>query len=214
MSNNCFNNFLGQNNCGCNTVPLEILVPGHMQIVAGVSTVCGTAEPGAIVKIRINDCPLQEVIAGPNGTWCLNLDCPLPPGCHTIYAMSNQAQDNTDYCCFKIAKAIPLPSCDCSPTPVPPPIPDLLPAPVILYPAQGQEITDTMPAITGTALPGNMVIVCIRGMMCTRTMADEDGNFAAVFARELSPGTYTVTALQADSCGNRSELTENTFTVV
>ncbi|MDR1629292.1 MAG: hypothetical protein LBS36_03640 [Oscillospiraceae bacterium] len=200
------NDSLNYSGANCNSIPLEILVPGNMQILAGLQTVSGTAEPGAVVKVRVDNLPLQEVTAGLDGTWSITLPCPLKPGCHAVYAVSCQASDNADYSCFKIAIAIPL-----IPTP---PSPDLLPAPVILYPAQGQEITDTLPVITGTALPGNMVIVCIRGMMCTRTMADGEGNFSAVFARELTPGTYTVTALQVNSCGERSELTEHTFSVV
>lgn len=255
MSNDCLDNF-DKKPCPNRQTDLEILVPGHMQILAEVDKISGRAKPGATVTVRVDNLPLEKVKVRQDGTWQVCLECALPPGCHVVFASSSQPGQPYEKACFMVGRKLHCPPCGCHGCPPGlaredaavafrpadvedfnahegefhndsraaeaenegpclelPPSPQLLAAPEISFPSQGQEISDKLPIVTGRAEARNMVIVCIRGMMCSRTMADEEGNFSVSFPRELEHGSYTVTALQADSRGNRSELTDHSFTV-
>jgi len=92
-------------------------------------------------------------------------------------------------------------------------------APVITAPANGSTTSDQTPTITGTATygnaddPGTVTVKDGDGnTICTATV-QPDGTWSCTPATDLSPGTYTITAVETSSTATSPASAPVTFTI-
>lgn len=183
---------------GKSHTPMKITSPAQMLCVRKLRRITGTSEPCAIIKIRIDDSELFITTAHPDGTWLVTGPFGLSVGQHIIYALSSQKSGAGAFVVFDINPSCPA---------------DDLPLLKISYPANGEEINTPMPIIRGTAAPGREVILCVKNLMCTKTLTGGDGGFSAVFQKALADGDYTLRAAQIDEDGGRRSSAQSRFTV-
>ncbi len=88
----------------------------------------------------------------------------------------------------------------------------IAPALSILAPANGAEINDSAPTISGTAEAGASVIVTIDGAPQPPVIAAADGTWS-ITSPTLDGGPHTVSVVATDAAGNASTAATTTFTV-
>ena len=160
-------------------------------------TVVGTAEPGSTVTVTG---PLGETctaVADINGDWSCTINPALQDGPNTISATATDEAGNTS-----APDSIDILVDTQAPT-----------APVILAPADGSDINDNTPTVSGTAEPGSTVVVTgPLGETCT-AVADVNGDWSCEIAPALAEGSNVLMATSTDAAGNTSSADTVTVTV-
>ena len=162
-------------------------------------TISGTGEPGATIDLTIDGTvvPGAATVAG-NGSWSYTPATPLGQGAHSVSAI--QSVDGNDSPASNVVNF----SIDSTPPGVP----------VVQTPADGSTITDSTPAITGTADPGSQVRVSIDGTLAGTTTAGPGGTWTFTVPDPLDDGVHTVNAIARDDAGNDSAVSNtNSFTL-
>lgn len=87
--------------------------------------------------------------------------------------------------------------------------------PKIISPSDGQNIKDTRPLFSGTALPNNKVTITINSSQTiqTQVVSDSLGNWSFKPSTNLVPGQHSITITSVDSSGIVRTITQN-FTIV
>ena len=153
--------------------------------------------PGATVEVEVDGLGVLTTTVAPNGTWVFIVNYRLPNGFHSIKVVHRYGLCvETRYITLRIIDAPPIP------------------LPVILSPQEGQTINTPQLLITGTAIPGYIVTLCITNGACVSTTADASGNFVAQYPYSLANGQYTLNAYQQDPLtGAMSQIARRTFNV-
>nr|WP_157580468.1 putative Ig domain-containing protein [Rudanella lutea] len=161
-------------------------------------TYTGTASPGDVVTVRVDDIIIGQATANASGNWSIASSSPLADGPHTVYASVFRdgilsANSNTNS--FTVDTTPP-------------------PAPVVTTPANGAILSDTTPTYTGTAEAQSTVTVRVDGSPIGTTTADASGTWTFTPTTPLAPGSHTVRVRATDLAGNESvDSNTNTFTV-
>ncbi|WP_235734866.1 Ig-like domain-containing protein [Nocardioides alcanivorans] len=140
-------------------------------------TVTGTGEPGATVAVEVDGNLVGSPIVDSSGNWELTLTTPLAPGPHTITVTQTDEAGNTsdaDSVDFTVGAATVADT-------------------VITSPADGDQIADATPEITGTGEPGTDVTVTIDDGDPVTVPVDQDGNWSHTPGADLTEGEHTVT---------------------
>lgn len=179
-------------------VDVDITSPVNNAEVAGNTeiTVSGTATPGATVTLSVGGDAVATAVVGTDGKWTAKVAVEF--GSTTIVAsqtVKGEAQEATDEVTVKA----------------------IVPAPVILAPANGSSTEDTTPTFSGTGVAGatlTLVIADADGNVIERqvTVAD-DGSWSLVLDTELALGTYSAAANQVIDGQASADSTDTSFTV-
>ncbi|MFE7443365.1 hypothetical protein ACFU7X_23255 [Streptomyces chartreusis] len=92
-------------------------------------------------------------------------------------------------------------------------LPQVPPAPVITFPAEGATVYDPRPTILGTGVPGAMLTLSYPGGAPISVQIPANGQWSVTPASDLAAGPVTLTAVQATTDGS-SPQARRTFTVV
>jgi hypothetical protein len=175
--------------------------------------ITGLAEPGSTVEVSINGATFST-IAGPNGSWSVDLGTAIPNGGTTTIAplvdgnsypisvIATDAAGNTS------APATQTLAIDTS-API---------SPTITSPALTNQVP---PTVTGTAEPGSTVTLTINGATFT-TPVDANGNWTLNTATAtptsgtlgtFTDGPYPISVYSTDASNNQSGTSTQTLTV-
>lgn len=163
-------------------------------------TVSGTTDDDADVSVSVLDGAMMVVCAGvvtpANGAW--SLDCPteLADGDYTVTATTADKAGNSD------TDGPVSFSVDASAPPV-----------AITSPTSNETVTNTLPTITGTADPGQEVVVSIDGAVVGTVIADAQGDWELPLTTPLDLGQHTASATVEDTTGNQGTSGDVVFTV-
>ena len=176
---------------------ITITYPCINEIVPSLTYISGKAIPGAIVTVYIDgDLELQPNVDA-DGLWKIPVDVTLSVGTHYII-MFVQSPDGfifeTSYSFIVSGLKVDIPA--------------------ITYPANGAIINTNAPTFSGTGIAGDTVHLCVVGIECKGVTVAADGTWSTTFNTALTDrSTYTVTAYQTDTNGDRSSTVRNIFTV-
>ncbi len=179
----------------------------------------GTAEPGVIVHLLVDDRPYVQLGSDTDGVFQYTAPTDLAPGLHQVTASA------------EVLGARSLPSAPHSFTVVAPPdagtpdggLPDAgvpdggggepsgPPYPILVVPTEGEAV-DPTPLFAGTSASGVSVSIEVDEVEVARVPRDEEGRFryALTRAQALSPGSHRVTAHARDEEGNPGPSSEAT----
>jgi hypothetical protein len=169
----------------------EILQPQSGSATSDVMpTISGRAEPGAVVQIHVNGDLYGSVTADLGGTWTFE-GAALLEGTYEITAVARDDAGNESEPSVAVTVTI-----DTTPPGVP----------VVLEPAQGSQVRDPTPEVTGTSEPNASIDVYIDGRLVGTAIADGEGRWSLTVTSPLSQGEHTVAALARDRAGNAGML--------
>src|SRR5262249_57897094 len=90
---------------------------------------------------------------------------------------------------------------------------ELPPPPAILSPANGSDVDQRRPAITGTTAPGTLVEVTVDGSAYV-AQVDPGGHWMLTLSADLALGEHAISALAADPAQNASDPTSSRFAII
>ncbi|WP_343208732.1 hypothetical protein [Anaerolentibacter hominis] len=179
---------------GCQCNQLTILVPARGTTVDRLPYVEGIGTPGSGIQVVIDHAACLCTEVGPDGRWGVTNTAVLANGEHTITVK----QDNCGYIsCRTISFYLRYQ--------------DIIPAPVITYPADGQIIGESQPIISGTGIAGNVAVICLNQRECLEAAIGPEGTFKLRFDDVLPDGDYVITGTQRDMEGNSGTVVQNRF---
>ncbi len=148
----------------------------------------GTADPGAIVTIRIDGVIVGTTVAQPSGAFTFSVPSALTEGSHQVTVQSTDAVGNS--------------SSQSSPRPFT--VDTVAPrAPVVTEPLNNATVGLTSPTVRGTAEGNAIVTVIVDSVAAGTVVADASGNWTFTTA-PLSQGQHSVSATARDAAGNAS----------
>lgn len=167
------------------------------------TTLSGTAEPGATVRIDTNGDGTADTTAtaDPQGNWSVTLDPPLADGT-PVRAVAVDAAGNTsaegiatvDYAVDSTPPAVPAPGSGADNVGT---IQGEMPS--------GTATDDTTPTIAGSgAEPGAIITVYDNGQPLGTTTVDGNGNWSFTPGTPLAEGAHALTFTATDGSGNTS----------
>ncbi len=165
---------------------LTITAPVQGAFVAlGVTSVSGITDPGLVVTVTIDGQLIGTATADANGMWSLEANG-LALGRHTVLATTSNAAGvpATDEVDFIVGSPV-----------------------VILQPANGGVTVDSTPTVSGTANPGDIVVIFVDGVRVGETTADANGAWTFELTDALANGEHTILA------DNGTTSAQTTFTV-
>lgn len=162
-------------------------------------TVIGTAEANSTVTILIDGSTVGTTTANASGNWIFTISSALSDGAHTVKAKATDAAGNTSVDSntntFIVDTVAPA-------------------APVVSAPANGAVISNTKPAVSGTAEAGSTVTVTVDNTDIGTATANGSGNWSYTVSSALQEGTHTVKAKATDAAGNTGTVSStNSFTI-
>ncbi|WGX99870.1 Ig-like domain-containing protein [Nocardioides sp. QY071] len=138
--------------------------------------ITGTAEPNSTISLVIDGgTPITVPVDG-SGNWTYTPGTDLTDGSHTVTADGNANGTGVDDTTTFTVDAVPAA------------------ATVITAPADASTVTDTTPAITGTAEPNSTITLVIDGGTPITVPVDGSGNWTYTPTTDLTEGSHTVTA--------------------
>lgn len=176
----------------CSFCMLRITAPAPFQQLGQLQIIEGVARPCETVQICIDSNPPLKVTADVCGNFRIENPYALANGPHVICARSCPGR-----CC----------ACTCFY------IENFVPLPTIETPECGSVIADPSPWITGHAVAGNTVRVCIEGYGCQATVADQYGEYRVNFGVSFPDGAYNLTVTQVGPSGAESLPVSCSFTI-
>ena len=168
-----------------------VITTPSQNLTTAVNTqpISGTAEPGSTVTVYDAATEIGTAVADGSGNWSLSPDPTFTEGAHAIRAWSTDDAGNTsdasELRTITIDNTAPV-------------------APSISGPADGSDLTDTTPTISGIG-ESDTTIEVFDGLtlICTATV-DSLGNWACTPSTPLDEGEHTLTAKSTDPSGNES----------
>lgn len=148
----------------------------------------GTADPGAIVTIRIDGVIVGTTVAQPSGAFTFSVPSALTEGSHQVTVQSTDAVGNSS------SQSSPRPFTIDTVAPA---------APVVTEPANAATVGLTSPTVRGTAEANAVVTVIVDSVAAGTVVADASGNWTFTTA-PLSQGQHSVSATARDAAGNAS----------
>ncbi|NLT58274.1 MAG: hypothetical protein GXX99_04850 [Clostridiales bacterium] len=174
--------------------PVVITSPANKSTVSNLTHVSGTGSPCATVTVTVAGHRVQTTVDN-RGNWTVTLPCALPTGVHEIVATMRGKNGCVSTATVRVRVQEPS-----------------LAEPIIDFPAEGSTICGDRPSVGGRANPCACVQVCILGVGCWETMADQSGYWSCRIPVRLADGCYTVTARQT-CMGETSAAASNNFVV-
>jgi hypothetical protein len=193
----------------------------------------GTADPGVIIQLFLDDKPYVQVSSGTNGDFSYDVPRDLAPGPHQVSASAEILGIHSLVSApHRFSVVTPadagtadggLPDAGVPDAGVPDAgVPDAgVPdggseqpegRPVLVVPAEGEAV-DPTPLFAGTSASGASVSIEVDAVEVARVPRDDQGRFRYALTREqaLAPGEHRVTAHARDEAGNPgpSSLTTN-----
>jgi hypothetical protein len=152
-------------------------------------TYSGSAEPGSIVTVIVEDTAVGSTTANASGGWAFLQPVELVDGPHTVKASATDAAGNTS------------PESNAHPFAV-----DVTPpeAPVVLTPADGSTLNNNRPTYSGLAEAESTVTVWLDETAAGIARTNSAGKWSFTPATALSEGFHRAVALATDSAGNAS----------
>lgn len=180
-------------------LPPTIVTPQNESVIQDRQPIIsGEADPGNTVTVCLSGYGCQQTVAGPDGVYQVQFPVELPNGDYTVTAVQQDPQGRVSEPAESIFTVD---------------APDPLPPPTILTPPNESVIQDRQPVISGEAVPGNTVTVCLSGYGCRNAVTQPNGRYEVQFPDLLPEGTFTITATQADDTGRVSPEATGIFTV-
>lgn len=153
---------------------ITILAPQDGQTLETDSpTISGTAEPGAMVEVFVNNQSVGVTTADQRGDWSLTPQAPLPSGALTVRATATDGAGNTASDIINITIALPNQL-------------------TITAPAQGDMVSPDL-TVKGQAAPNATVEVFVDDQKVGETTADAQGAWS-LDVTGLSDGAHTINA--------------------
>lgn len=158
----------------------------------------GSADPGAIVTIRIDGVIVGTTVAQPSGAFTFSVPSALTEGSHQVTVQGTDAVGNSS------SQSSPRPFTVDTVAPA---------APAVTEPANNATVGLTSPTVRGTAEANAIVTVIVDSVAAGTVVADASGNWTFTTA-PLSQGQHSVSATARDAAGNVSPAaTQVVFTV-
>lgn len=177
---------------GVPTAPVITSPADGSVINDNMPTIMGTGIGGDMVTVMIDGQAVCSTEVQQDGTWSLDLTTALDDGTHTATATQTspygEESPESDPVNFTVDTMMPT-------------------APVITMPTQGQTVDTETTTIAGTGTAGDTIEVTLNGDVAGTTMVDEDGMWSMT-SPKLACGENTVSAVEIDAAGNRSEPSE------
>jgi len=189
--------------------PLEIFMPDNTppdkpilnQIVSPTNNsllaVSGLSEPRSIIALYDNDVFVVNLnsLADDSGKFGQSFE--FIEGPHSIKVAAKDAGNNVSIFSNSVVFTVDL---------TPPP------APVILFPKEGEEEISTSPTITGTAEPQNLIKIIFGGFPFN-TNSNSDGTWEIIIPKGIVGvgETVEISASAVDTAGNESDSTNITI---
>jgi arylsulfatase A-like enzyme/WD40 repeat protein len=169
--------------------PAPVLTAPGAHVNTATPVIAGTAEPGSIVRVSLDEQVAGTATASVDGTWSFTPTTPLGEGAHTATATATDAVGNTSPASTPGAFAVDT----------------VAPArPVVTSPAVGAVVATQLLTVTGTAEAGTTVTVSLDEVEVeTRTVTGR-GTWSFTPSAALPFGTHTLTARSIDPAGNQS----------
>ncbi|WAC66772.1 Ig-like domain-containing protein [Agrococcus sp. SL85] len=175
-----------------------ILAPQDGDVLADPQPeISGTGEADASIAVTVDGVEAGTTTVLPDGSWSLEPSTPLADGVRLIEAVQVDAAGNAS-----AADGITVTVDTQAPE-----------APVIVEPADGSVLADSIPTITGTGEPGATVAVEVDGAPIGLAPVDEDGTWSLTPIASLADGDRTIAASQTDAAGNASGEAEVVVTI-
>ncbi len=143
-------------------------------------TITGTATPGQVVEIYIDDVKVGETVADEDGMWSFVPPTGLGEGDHVIEA---RVPGNTTQITVTVDTIAPVLT--------------------IISPTQGDTV-GTSVTVTGTSEPGALIEIIVDGEKVGETVADENGDWSFDLT-DLGAGAHVITVRATDDAGNAVE---------
>jgi hypothetical protein len=168
-------------------------------ITTAKPTIAGTAEPGSIVTVSLDEQVAGTATASTTGAWSFTPESSLGEGPHTLTATSTDGAGNT--------------SLVSSPTPFA--VDTIAPAAPVVNSPTADTVTELRkPTITGTADVGTKVKVLLDDVEVGTEVVLDTGTWSFTPAEFIPLGSHTLAAISMDTAGNQSPASVPTsFTV-
>lgn len=164
----------------------------------------GTGVPGAVVAVSGTGATVCQASVNASGKWTCTAPA-LADGTHTVSAVQQDALGNVSApvsMTFTIDTSV-----------APPPTTNAPPPPVIDSPANGAEVEDLRPTISGSTSSGTTVQVTIDGVTYTAQIAP-GSRWTVVPSSALPIGSHDISATAVDSGHNASAPARSSFVTV
>ncbi len=155
--------------------------------------ISGHGEPGATISVVVDGGTALTTTVAADGTWSVTVATSLADGPHTAVATATNTHGDT-------ATATSTFTVDGS-TQV-----------AFLQPGDHGPIGDRTPELSGTAEPGDTVVVTVDGTVLGTVTADAEGNWTLGLTTPLDDGAHAVSVRGTDAAGNTATDT-GSFTV-
>ncbi|MCS7459565.1 Ig-like domain-containing protein [Paenibacillus doosanensis] len=158
----------------------------------------GTAEANSTVSVYKDGQFIGTVTANESGSWSLDYtSTALPDGSFSLTATATDRSGNTSDPSAAFPVAI-----------------DTATHVSITSPVNGSSTKESKPVISGTAEPGDTIVVKIDGIMVSDSViAGNDGKWSFTTTDALTEGVHTVDATAADAAGNTADAVQVSFTI-
>ena len=165
---------------------LQLTEPRQGSVLAdSTPIIAGSARAGARVQIAIDDTPIGETSARPDGSWSLELMVPLSDGRHAVRATADDG--SLHVATVEVGFFI-----------------DTSTFVEILRPGEGQRVGPRT-LFAGTAEPLAIVTLELDGSVIAEIDTGADGSFAHAPTSPLAIGPHVLRVRALDMLGNRAE---------
>lgn len=180
------------------TITIDVTAPDAPEITTpatnlttnvNTQAIGGTAEPNSTVTINDGGTQIGTAVADGSGNWTLAPDPTFTEGSHAITAWSTDEAGNTSE--PSASRTITIDNT--APT-----------APSITGPADGADLGDPTPTISGTGESDTTIEVFDGPTLICTTTVDSLGNWSCTPSTPLGDGDHTFTATSEDPAGNVS----------
>ncbi|RKG89288.1 cell envelope biogenesis protein OmpA [Corallococcus sp. CA049B] len=176
---------------------VEISTPGDGDVIGtSTVTVTGTASGATSVTLTYNGTDYGPIPVDGAGNWSYTLPLAVPPGSHTVTAVSVDAAGNEstpDESTFTVDLTVPTVA--------------------ISNPLTGSSLNTSTVTVTGTTTNATSVTLTFDGASHGPVTVNGDGTWSYPLPGPLAEGTYTVTAVSVNGAGTTSATATTTFTV-
>jgi OOP family OmpA-OmpF porin len=165
----------------------------------------GTGEPGAVVSVALGTSSICQGSVNAGGKWTCTAATAMADGTYTVSARQQDTAGNVSASAsmtFTIDTSVPTPPTSNAP-----------PSPTIDSPADGAEVENLRPTITGHTSSGTSVQVTIDGVTYTAQIAP-GLQWSVVPSSALSVGAHEISATATDATDDVSAPTRSSFVTV
>ena len=176
-------------------MPTLISPPDNLLTKNPTPTFSGTAEPFAHVPVFDGSTQIGNPQAGVNGAWSYTPTSALADGTHQWRVRAIDAAGNrSDYTALRSLKIDTQ-----SP-----------PAPAVVEPNEGAQLTTRFPQVRGTAEPQTTIAAYDGATLMCSTSADPAGDWSCLSTVQLNDGVHVFNFVSRDAAGNESPVVVRT----